>query len=238
MTRRPSPRTMLAALLVTLLLIPTLPALAQGNPTPTPDGGTGRGAGRTTSIAPSATDEPAIDMEDWITLEGDGVSLMVPPQFEGGSVEDMLEILDSVEGFLGEDFAALIEVARNNPELYKLFAIAPELLRDGVLTNINITGSPLGMALPMETILELLPASFPDVMEIVETEVISVGDYDEVGRIILEMEMMGLSQQIVMYAFLIEEDLYAIAFTTSVDAYKELGPVFEQIAATLVVNDN
>jgi hypothetical protein len=225
-------RKMLFGVLVSgLLLLLALPAFAQSEATPTPGGS--RSGGRT--VAPTTEVAGESDMEDWVLLEGNGVSLMAPPEFEGGDIDTMLEILDSADEILGEDFAAVVEIAQQNPDLYKLFAIAPTLMEDGVLTNINITGTPLGMTLDMDTILELLPSSFPDSVEIVESEVLSLGDYEEVGRLVVRMEVMGLDQEISIYAFLIDEVLYGIAFTTSVDAAKELNLVFEQIASTFEV---
>jgi hypothetical protein len=177
-------------------------------------------------------------MEDWVLLEGAGVSLMVPPEFEGGSVEEMLGMLDQAETIMGDEFAAFFELARQNPDVYKLFAYAPTLLDGGVLTNINITGSPLPLSLPMESILELLPASFPESVEIVDSEVIRLGDYDDVGKITLEMEVMRVSQALVMYAFLIDEQLFAVTFTSSDDAFKEMEPLFDQIASTFALIDS
>ncbi len=184
------------------------------------------------------TPEPEeIDMEDWEPLEGNGVSLMAPPEFEGGSIDDMLELLEGADRLLGDEFDALLEVAQDNPELYKLFAVAPELMEGGVLTNINITGTPLPMELSMESILELMPESFPSSIEIDESEVIELGDYEEVGKLIIDMEILRIEQRLVLYLFLVDEQLYAITFTTSREAFKDLAPVFEQIASTFEVTE-
>jgi hypothetical protein len=175
------------------------------------------------------------DTQDWVTLEGDGVSLMVPPEFEGGSVDDILAAIDVTGSMLGDEFDQIFEIARQNPGLYKLFAYAPTLVEGGVLTNLNITGAPLGMDLPMTSVLELLSGSFPDSVEIVSSEVIELGSYDSVGRMVASLAVLGTEQRLTLYVYTINQQLYALTFTTSGDAFEELTPIFEQIAATFEV---
>jgi hypothetical protein len=182
------------------------------------------------------TPEPdEIDMEDWQELKGDGVQLMAPPEFEGGSIKDILEMMEAMEGRLGDEMDQIFEIAQANPELYKLFAFDPEPTDAGTTTNLNITGTELPMDLPMESILELLPTSFPSTVDILESEVIELGDYEEVGRLTLELELLNLEQTLTVYVFVLDEVLYAVTFTTSSDDYEDLAPVFEAMATTFEV---
>jgi hypothetical protein len=182
------------------------------------------------------TPEPdEIDMEDWQELKGDGVQLMAPPEFEGGSIKDILEMMEAMEGRLGDEMDQIFEIAQANPELYKLFAFDPEPTDAGTTTNLNITGTELPMDLPMESILELLPTSFPSTVDILESEVIELGDYEEVGRLTLELELLNLEQTLTVYVFVLDEVLYAVTFTTSSEDYKDLAPVFEAMATTFEV---
>jgi hypothetical protein len=182
------------------------------------------------------TPEPTeIDMDDWVELEGDGVMLMAPPEYEGGSIEDILEAMDTVEGMMGDEFDQIFEIAQANPELYKLFAFDPDLNAAGTTTNLNITATPLPMELSMDSILELLPTSFPSSVDITESEVIELGDYEEVGRLILELEVLNIEQTLTVYVFVLDEILYAVTFTTATEEYEDLAPLFEAMATTFEV---
>jgi hypothetical protein len=193
------------------------------------------GMGFSSASAIEITLNPVIDTSDWVTLEGDGVSLLVPPEFEGGSVEELLELIEIADDVLPEEFGPFIELVEQNPGVYEFFAYAPTLVEGGVLTNINITGSPLPMRLPMSSILEMLPASFPQSIEIVESTVMTLGNYDEVGVLWTSMEVLGIEQRLTMYIYQIDGQLYAITFTTSADAFEELAPIFREIASSFEV---
>lgn len=191
----------------------------------------------TSFSAVTAQDTEAVttNTKNWITLEGNGVTLMAPPEFEGGSAEDLLAILDSAGNIMGEEFAGIIELALQSPDLYKLFAYAPILVEDGVLTNLNITGTPTSLRLPMASILQLLSDSFPSSVEILDSKVIELGDYNEAGKFIIDMEVLGIAQRLTMYIYHIDDQLYALTFTTSRDAYEDFSPIFEEMASTFEV---
>jgi hypothetical protein len=227
----------LFGLLIVLTVLALLPpssaaVLAQGDPTPSPILEEIRSI-----FGASDSDDSDVDMEDWVLLEGDGVSLMAPPVFEGGSVEDVLEMIDVAEDMLGEEFEAILELVRQNPDLYKLFAFAPEWTEEGVMTNINVAGTEFPMEIAMDEILELLPASLPSSIDVVDSEVIELGDYEEVGKLTLDFEIMGLEQRLTMYVYLIDEQLFNLTITTAASALEERAAIFEQMAATFTVED-
>jgi len=209
-------RRMLFLFLLALLLIPTATAMMQ-------DGGKG-------DEIPTATEE--IDTEDWVTLEGEGVTLLVPPTWidMNADVDDLMASLEDADSNI--DLEALADMAASLGDVYLMFAMNTEASDVTFTTNLNVVGLDIGATMPMEMLLDAnidaMRATMPDI----EGEIIEIND-EEVGNVFAAYELNGLNVQQVQYYFMRDTWLYVVTFTTTDDYFEELEPEFAAIAETL-----
>jgi hypothetical protein len=189
------------------------------------------------AVAQAQTTDEAeeIDTEDWLRIEGNGVALKLPLNFQGGDLEEVIELVSENIDMLGDGFDMIAPILESNPEIFKLYAFDPELLPNGGLTNVNITAVPLPMRIDMEELLELTASQYPRGFDITETDVIELGEYEDVGRLLIEAEVMGFEQTVLQYAFHLDEVLYSVTYTTATDVFEDLLPIFEASAETFEV---
>ncbi len=209
-------RRMLFLFLLALLLIPTATAMMQ-------DGGKG-------DEIPTANEE--IDTEDWVTLEGEGVTLLVPPTWidMNADVDDLMASLEDADSNI--DLEALADMAASLGDVYLMFAMNTEASDVTFTTNLNVVGLDIGATMPMEMLLDAnidaMRATMPDI----EGEIIEIND-EEVGNVFAAYELNGLNVQQVQYYFMRDTWLYVVTFTTTDDYFEELEPEFAAIAETL-----
>lgn len=209
-------RRMLFLFLLALLLIPTATAMMQ-------DGGKG-------DEIPTATEE--IDTEDWVTLEGEGVTLLVPPTWidMNADVDELMASLEDADSNI--DLEALADMAASLGDVYLMFAMNTEASDVTFTTNLNVVGLDIGATMPMEMLLDAnidaMRATMPDI----EGEIIEIND-EEVGNVFAAYELNGLNVQQVQYYFMRDTWLYVVTFTTTDDYFEELEPEFAAIAETL-----
>ena len=180
-------------------------------------------------------DEEEIDIEEWLRIEGDGVALTLPLNFQGGDIEEVIDLISENADMLGPEFEQIFALVEQNPELFRFYAFDPDVLPSGGMTNVNITATPLPMELDMEDILDLSASQYPSSMEIVESDVVELGEYEDVGRLVIEADVMGLEQVVLQYILLIDETLYSVTYTTSGGAFEDYLPIFEASAETFEI---
>ncbi len=208
-------RRMLFLLLLALLLIPTAAASMQ-------EGGKGDEV--------PATEE--VDTEDWVALEGEGITLQVPPTWidMNADIDDLMDSLGDVESDI--DFESLMASVEALGDVYLLFAMNTEASSVTFTTNLNVVGLDIGAALPIETLLDANLDAMRATMPNIEGEIIELNE-EEVGYVTASYELNGLDVYQVQYYYVRDTWLYVVTFTTTEDFFEELEPEFAVIAETL-----
>ncbi len=209
-------RRMLFLLLLALLLIPTAAASMQ-------EGGKGDEV---------PVDAGEIDTEDWVALEGEGITVQVPPTWidMNADIDELMESLGDVESDI--DFESLMASVEALGDVYLLFAMNTDASSAEFTTNLNVVGLDIGAALPIETLLDANLDAMRATMPNIEGEIIELND-EEVGFVTASYELNGLDVVQVQYYYVRDTWLYVVTFTTTEEFFEELEPEFAAIAETL-----
>lgn len=174
---------------------------------------------------------PTID--GWHTVEGRGVTLLLPEGWVGG--EPGGEVLDQVLMAMrsyGASYEALAGALEANPGAVALFAVDQSAGVEGFATNVNAVAekAPKGTTLEgyLDSALGMMPASF----RIEESGLRNVGPH-EGARLLTRFELpMGKGQQA---AYIIKDGsvFWIVTYTTSVEEFAARLYDFERSAASI-----
>lgn len=181
---------------------------------------------------PQTGSNPTETQSDWQTIQGEGVSLALPPEYEGGNPSTDLDELEARLNQIGSEYAQQLQAIRQNPAAIALLAFDPNLSPDDQITNVNV--------IPIEKPPELSLADFTRQtaeqlstgVEVIEQGVVQVGDR-EMGRIVVQDEVEGTIIQPLMYFVPDEERLWITIYATTADQFEQRLPNFEESIKSL-----
>jgi hypothetical protein len=168
--------------------------------------------------------------DNWLRFEGNGVAMWLPFEYRGGLVSD--EFLEEIIDFLGDDFDALAGIVRNDPDILRFFAYDPNSFSNGALDSVNVVASEMPIRFSVEELMDALEFSYPRGYEVVDADIIEMAGFDEVGRVLLEVDSFGIEQSAVQYLFIDDQMLYVLSYISSPRRFDDVLPLFEQSAAS------
>ena len=171
---------------------------------------------------PSATSIPG-----WEKFEGGGVELWLPESYEGGNLDEDLEVV--VEGLrtLGPDFTQMADLIEQNPSMFVIWAFDSEVGNSGALTSVAVTTEKVLSAITIDTYLDAALDLFPPQFQVVERENVTLGDYPA-GRLVIEFTISGSAGKEVMYAVKDGNTMWILTFGTGASEFNQRLPDFEQ----------
>ena len=183
----------------------------------------------TATVQPTATPIPG-----WEKFEGGGVALWLPQSYEGGDLDEDIDLIVDRLRSLGPDFEQMAQMIEQNPTLYVIWAFDSEVGPSGFLTNMAVTTEKVPSAITIDTYLDAAEGQFPDQLQVVERDIVSLGDR-EAGRLVIEFNISGVIGQEVMYVVKDGNTMWVITYATGAEEFDQRLPVFEQSALTFTI---
>ena len=219
-------RSLIAATLATFVVATVTLTACGGETAPTEPT-----AGPQTTVASQPAGTPGAG---WEKYEGSGAELWLPESYEGGDLtEDVDVIVESVRR-LGSDYEQIAQMVEQNRSMYVIWAFDSEVGSSGVLTNANVAREKVLSAVTMDTYLDAVPNQLPDQWQVLEQDIVTLGDY-QAGRLVIETPPLAASGDVVNELLYIVEDgntMWLLTFATGANEWKERLPVFEKSALT------
>jgi len=179
---------------------------------------------------PTATSKPAATaIPGWSKFEGGGMALWLPGSYQGGNLDEDIDLVVQTLRNLGPDYEQMAQVIEQNPSMYVIWAFDSEIGPTGFLTNVSVTTervlSAVTMDMYLDAVLEQLPAQF----SVVEQGVVSLGER-QAGRLVIEFDVSGVVGKELLYAVKDDGTMWIITYATGAEEFDQRLPVFEQSA--------
>ncbi len=187
----------------------------------------GWGLGLTLAIAPAMAQAPTVP---WKEVRGRGVTVQLPPSFEGGDLEgERPEVLQRLR-LLGQDFEPTVRAIEANRSAFILYAFDRQRGPTGALTNLNIGFAKVPSNLPLATVVDLNLKELPKPFRVVSRQI-----QGETAILKLEatIETFRLSQ--LQYFVRRGNAVYVLTYTTERGEFPAREAVFRQSAASFRV---
>lgn len=178
---------------------------------------------------PTATAIPG-----WEKFEGGGIELWLPESYEGGNLQEDLDVVVQNLRRLGPDYEQLAQVIEQNPSMYVIWAFDSEVGSPGFLTNATVTTEKVLSAMTLDTYLDAAVGQFPPGFDVRERDIVTLGDH-QAGRLLIEFAIQGVRGSELLYAVKDGTTMWVITYATGADEFDERLPVFEQSALTFAV---
>ncbi len=158
-----------------------------------------------------------------IEFMGSDFEISLPEKWEGANKEELDSVIEKLKEADQEQLAD--EVEENKFYLlfygYNLEAAEP----DSNISTFAITGEPEDF-LSIDEYMELTYTSIAELYEeaeytfdIVEQDIVPLGNYEEVGRIIFEQTVEGVKTKVVQYIIKHESDFWVLTFTAEPERF-------------------
>ena len=190
------------------------------------------------AIAGTQTPQPQVSIcpEGWSRLEGRGVELCLPGTWDGGSDERLEKTLARLRtmGAEGERMASQLEANRNT---IIFWAFNTDVVGMNVLiANIPASGT---VSQFMDSQCQLIPDHYKQIggtAKCLETNVVPLGAFQEVGRLVIEEKISGYDLKAIQYTIPQGNTFWLVYFTTPSSQYSEFLPIFETAITTLNID--
>ncbi|MBN1384817.1 MAG: hypothetical protein JW983_08055 [Elusimicrobia bacterium] len=191
------------------------------------------GAGCTASAAATAP----------IAVEfiGSDFELSLPEKWDGGTKEEIDAVVENLKEAGRVQLAD--EVAASKKDLLFYGYNSEEAAQEGSVSNLIITGEFADflsieeyMELPYTNISELyIKAGYE--FEIIEEDIVSIGNYDKTGRVIFEQTVEGIKTKVAQYIIKYKTDFWVLTFTTDIEKFDENVEAFDKTIETFKILD-
>lgn len=181
----------------------------------------------------SENSEPVTPESEWITVQGNGVRLSLPPDYTGGNpgVEfaELKAKLDQISPSYAERFATI----EANPEAIALLAFDGKNTSAGFLTNVTIAAERVPGEVSIEEYVRAASNHLSQAYEIESQGLLQVGAYPA-GQIIgvitadNEVEVRQL-----FYLIQAEDTFWIVTYATPATEFQQRLPQFQQSIQTL-----
>jgi hypothetical protein len=176
---------------------------------------------------PETSSNPTELQSDWQVIQGEGVSLALPPEYEGGNPSTDLDELEARLNEIGSKYAQQLQAIRQNPAAIALLAFDPNVSPDAQITNVNVIPVEKPPELSLEDFTRQTAEQLSTGVEVIEQGVVQVGDR-EMGRIVVQDEVEGTIIQPLMYFVPDTERLWIAIYATTADQFEQRLPNFEK----------
>lgn len=180
----------------------------------------------TSKVEPTPTPIPG-----WEKFTAQGIEIWFPETFEGGDLQNDLDVIVEKLKALGPEFEAIANAIEANPSTFVLWVFNSKLGDTGYLTNVNITTEKIFSSMTLDTYIEAFSKQIPSSMEITDQQKVMLNQY-EAARLVVEMDVNGLIAKELVYVIKDKNTIWAITYATSAAEYDTLLPIFEQSALT------
>lgn len=191
-----------------------------------------------TETSDQSTSKPTTPVEiptGWKNLLGDGVSLSLPSQYEGGNPGTDIERLESRLEAINPSYTERIEPIKQRTKAIALIAFDPQKSETETITNVSVIQEKLPENTDSKTVINDALEKISLVYEIVETKDVAVNNY-QAKRIIAEADSQGTLIKPLLYLLVDKDTLWLVTYTTTATEFEQRLPNFEKSVKTFRVN--
>jgi len=182
------------------------------------------------------TEEAVVQIpEGWKKFIGSGFELYLPEKWEGGSEEELNSIIEKLRDMGQDQLASQVEAGLSS---MLFWAYDP----DNPTTNVNILSEHIPSEYSEISLDEYMELSYKNVAEayeesgysfnIIEQNVVPLGNYEEVGRTIFEQTIMGIESKTAQYMIKSDSDFWILTFGTEPGEFEQNIQTFDKTVET------
>jgi len=166
-------------------------------------------------------------------IKGNGVSLFLPPGYEGGNPQaDIEEIAERLEG-AGAEYEQLSQALRESKETISLIAFDTQQATAGFVTNVNVSSQELPKALSARAYIEVLASKLRELEGYtVQQTGVELVNGTEVGRLVVEIRAGDLDIVQLFYAVPKQQQVWLVRYSTPQQEFERRRRDFEQSILT------
>jgi hypothetical protein len=181
---------------------------------------------------PTATTQPTCTpIPGWTKFEGESIELWLPESYLGGNISEDIDVIVANLRKQGPDFEQMAQLIEQNPEMYVIWATDSKVGSSGFLTNVAVTTEKVLSVVTLDTYLDIAAKQFPSQFQIVERDLIPLGEYES-GRLVVEFELSGIYGKQILYVIKDGTTMWVLTYATGMEEYEERLSEFEQSAST------
>ena len=172
---------------------------------------------------------------------GSDFELSLPEGWEGGNKEELDSVAEELKDIDRDQLADEVEASKFDLLFFGYDSEAAAL--GGSVNDFTITGEPAAF-LSLDKYMELTYASVEEEYEkagysfnIIEQNIVPLGNYEEVGRVIFEQTVEGVKTKVAQYIIKHESDFWVLTFTAGVEQFDQDMQAFDKTIETFKIID-
>jgi hypothetical protein len=170
---------------------------------------------------------------------GSDFELSLPEKWEGGNKEELDSVVEKLKDAGQTELADKVEANKIN---LLFFGYDTEMAALGdKVDNFTITGEPEAF-LSLDEYMDLSYKNIEEVYEeagytfnIIEEDVVPIGNYEEVGRTIFEQKVEGVKTKVAQYIIKNGSDFWVLTFTAGVEQFDQDMQAFDETIETFKI---
>ncbi|HUN08284.1 MAG TPA: hypothetical protein PLQ56_16880 [Aggregatilineales bacterium] len=182
------------------------------------------------TAAPASSSNADIP-DGWVRIEGYEVALWLPPTWQGGDLRKNSDAILDMVGSLDPTFAQGVEMLRQNPDAFRLYAFDTAARIVGEI-NLNIITQPLPFDLSVELLMPSIISTLPDIYTVLEDDIIQVNG-QSAGVLVADISIGPVTVQTIQFFMVRDGTAWVVSLTTGVQDVKESRAFAEQIIQTI-----
>ncbi|MBA7494802.1 hypothetical protein ES702_05379 [subsurface metagenome] len=170
---------------------------------------------------------------------GSDFELSLPEGWEGGNKEELDSVVEKLKDIGQDQLADKVEASKFDLLFFGYDSEAAAL--GSSVNDFTITGEPAAF-LSLDEYMELSYTSVEEVYEkagykfkIVEQNVVHLGNYEEVGRVIFEQTIEGIKTKVAQYIIKHDSDFWVLTFTTELEQFDQNIQTFDNTVETFKI---
>lgn len=175
----------------------------------------------------SPTESAAQTEANWTEIKGNGVSLSVPPGYEGGNPSTDLDRIEAKLKAVGADFSEEIQAIRQNSGAIALLAFDPQGASQERITSINVTSLEVPQEVKLEEFVSAASKQLANGAEVIEQKIVPLNQ-DRAGRIVARATLGKTQVQPLFYLVQDGKKFWVITYSTTADEFDRRLPNFEK----------
>ncbi|NJN65777.1 MAG: peptidylprolyl isomerase [Chloroflexaceae bacterium] len=177
-----------------------------------PPSSSGGDTGTTDAEADEAGEAPG---PGWSRYEGNQLFMWLPESYQGGNLEEDLDLIVENIRSAGTDFEPMARMIEQNPSAFQFYAFDSNIGTSGFMTNVNVVSERVPTSMTVETYLDAATGQFPEAFQVVEKGVTSTERYETVGRLVIASSINEVEMKQVQYAIKAGSMMYVVTHSTS-----------------------
>lgn len=213
-------------LIVYLLLL----SVAVGCGKTTPEATTSPSAGVVPSTAATSS-SGATTQTSLKKIQGDGVELSVPTDYEGGNPSKDLDSISQKLTAINPQYQKALEPLKKNPSAVSLLAFDLQSAKSAQPTMINVSKRKVPAEMSVEQALNKATQQLQPPYQVLEQKVVPVEKY-QAGRILVQVPAPKPQVKQLFYIIKNGNTFWVVTYVSSVDKFDQLLPTFEESIRT------